>query len=113
MCTGNVKEGGFGYTDTLDALIVAYCRDFQRREESVKQGYCTGRTSMEYKFLNFRISEAAMEIAGERLGGIFIEEIGNRVGFAHSRIDCLSESAYKIQKQEIKLNIARKLHLLD
>ena len=76
-------------------------------------GSCTERTGMEYKYINLHMADAAAEIAGERLAPIYIDEIGTRTGYAHSRVDCVSETTYKEQKQSVKINIAKKLHLLD
>ena len=36
---------------SLDELVVSLCRDFKRREHSVKGGGITGRTVMEYKYI--------------------------------------------------------------
>lgn len=98
---------------SLDELVVSLCRDFKRREHSVKTGGITGRTVMEYKYINHKILEGAYEAAGEELARAFIDEIGERTGFAYSKTDCLSESTYKLMKQAVKLNIAKKLHLTD
>ncbi|MBQ7363409.1 MAG: hypothetical protein IJW48_03045 [Clostridia bacterium] len=113
MHARNIKEREYGYTDSLDSLIVSLCRDYERREASVRDGRCTGRTAMEYKYINHKISEGAIEIAGERYGRVFIDEIGSRTGFAYSSVDCLGETSYKLLKQDVKLNIAKKLHLID
>lgn len=99
--------------DSLDGLVVSLCLDYKRRECSVKSGGLTGRTVMEYKYINHKILEGAGEIAGEELARTFIDEIGSRTGFAYSKTDCLSESTYKLMKQAVKLNIAKKLHLAD
>lgn len=103
----------YGYTESLDSLIVSLCLDFGRREEAVANGRCKSRTAMEYKYINNRISEAAIEIVGEKYGRAFIDEIGSKTGFAYSAVDCLSERIYKLRKLEIKMNIAKKLHLVD
>ncbi len=102
-----------GYTDTLDSIIVALCKDFERRSEAVKAGKCSVRTAMEYKYINAVIYDAASEIVGVRDAITYIGEIGERIGYAASGIDYVSESTYKQQKKEVKLNIARRLHLVD
>lgn len=101
-----------GFSETLDFLIIALCRDFETRERSIKEKSCNRRTLMEYEYINRRIMDAAREIVGESYG-IYIKEIGERIGYAYSRIDHLSETDYKVKKREVKLNIARKMHLLD
>ena len=110
MGVGYVNDNGF--SETLDFLIIALCRDFETRERSIKEKSCNRRTLMEYEYINRRIMDAAREIVGESYG-IYIKEIGERIGYAYSRIDHLSETDYKIKKREVKLNIARKMHLLD
>ena len=102
-----------GYTESLDNLIVALCRDFSRREDSVARGTCSARTAMEYRYLNYGMLRAANEVAGEKLGCAYIYEIGEKIGYAYSSIEDVSEGTYKQIKKEVKLNIARKMHLLD
>ena len=110
MGVGYVNDNGF--SETLDFLIIALCRDFETRERSIKEKSCNRRTLMEYEYINRRLVDAAREIGGESYG-IYIKEIGERIGYAYSRIDHLSETDYKVKKREVKLNIARKMHLLD
>ena len=109
MGTRNVENG---YTDTLDGVIVALCKDFDRRADTVKEGRCSRRTAMEYEYINRRLLDAVRELAGDD-ALIYIREIGGRLGFAYSDIDGASESTYKKLKKEIKLNIAKKLHMID
>ena len=102
-----------GYTDTLDGIIIALCRDYcSRRDKGVFDGY-SRRTRMEYEYIDSILLRAAGEVAGESDAERIIAEIGERVGYAYSAIDGVSESTYKIMKKEVKLNIARKLHMLD
>ena len=112
MDTRRVKARDTGYTDTLDALVCALCADFDRRETALRCADMTTRVAMEYRYLNFRIFEAAAEIAGESYAKIYINEIGKRIGYAGSDIPAISESTYKLEKQQIKLAIARKLYIL-
>lgn len=107
-CTVNDK----GFSDTLDFLIIALCRDYETRERAIEEKSCKRRTLMEYEYINRRLSDAAREIVGKDFR-TYIHEIGERIGYAYSRVDGLSETDYKIKKKEVKLNIARKLHLLD
>jgi hypothetical protein len=100
------------YTESLDGIVVALCRDFQRREDAVKGKLCSRRTAMEYEYINSRLVEAARELVGDS-AAIYIYEIGERVGYAYSNIDYTSESTYKNVKKEIKRNIAKKLHMID
>ncbi len=67
---------------------------------------------MEYEYVNVRLEDAAREIVGSDFE-IYINEIGESIGYASSRIDGISENAYKRKKREVKINIAKKLHLLD
>lgn len=111
MGTRNLTDGG--YTDTLDAIIVALCKDYARREEALLLGECSRRTAMEYRYINARLYEAATEVVGICDGVTYIHEIGDRTGYARSKIDYVSESTYKLMKKEVKKRIARKLHLAD
>ncbi|MBQ9085242.1 MAG: hypothetical protein IJY24_06270 [Clostridia bacterium] len=112
MGTRYVRQEELGYTPTLDSLVVALCADYFRRQDAIEGARFSRRVDMEYRYLNYLIHEAAAEIAGEREALTFIEEIGQKIGYAASSI-YLSENAYKVRKQEVKTGIARKLHLLD
>jgi len=101
------------YTQELDGLIVAHCRDFDRRDRLISEGRCERRTLMELRFLNYKILDAASDIVGERLAPLFIKDIGSRTGYSSSDVDCMSEGMYKQKKQLCKLSIARRLYLID
>lgn len=96
----------------LDALITAICADYTRRAEVISRRAAPYNVIMEYRFLNYRIMNAAMEIAGSRDALFFINDIGGNVGYAQSDLWVLSESVYKERKKEVKDNIARRLSLL-
>ena len=98
---------------SLDALVVALCADYKRRSELICAKDLTPRTAAELRYINYMISAGVAEIAESHQVNIFIEEIGARVGYAHSEIFGLGEVAYKIRKSEIKRNIAKKLHLCE
>ena len=98
---------------TLDSVIVALCRDYERRARAISEGSYGKRTLMEYRYINFRILEAAEEIAGQALAERFIYEIGREIGYAKSALTVMSEPTYKRKKCEIKRAIAEKLHLVD
>ncbi len=108
-----VTEEKYGYTESLDKIIVGLCLDLERREGAIVNSFCTGRTEVEYKYYNYKILEGAAEIVGPLDARAMIYEIGHRIGYVNSEIGCLSESIYKSRKLETKINIARKLHLLD
>ena len=101
-----------GYRDTLDALVVAFCRDYFERKRVIDENKCLRRTRMEYEYINGRILDAAYEIVGGD-GEIYIREIGEKTGYAYSKVAGVSEPTYKHRKKEVKLNIAKKLHLID
>ena len=98
---------------TLDTLIISLCLDYTRRQRAIEEKSVSKRTDTEFRYYNFKMFDAAAEIVGERFALKYIEEIGGRVGYAKSKIDCVSEITYKNYKQKIKNNIARKLHLCD
>ena len=113
MGAWSLEYRSIGYSTSLDALVRALCQDYGRREGAISDGCVGKRTRMEYIYINGKILEAARELAEEGLAQIYIKEIGEKCGYAYSEIPCASERIYKQRKQEIKLNIARKLHLLD
>ena len=108
MDSGNVRK-----KDTVAELVVAFCKDFARREEAIAQGNLSHRTIVELKYYNYKILEAAREIVGERDAPVFISDIGNSVGYASSSLDYFSEAYYKTKKIEVRNNIAKRLHLTD
>ena len=101
-----------GYRDTLDALIVAFCKDYFSRQEAIGNGKLGKRTRMEYEYINRRLEDAAREIVGDDFEA-YIKALGQSIGYAYSDVLDISESEYKKLKKEVKVNIAKKLHLLD
>lgn len=99
--------------NTLDYVIVALCLDYHRRKQAISEGSYGKRTLMEYRYINFRIYEAAVETVGEGVAERFIYEIGRKTGYAKSELYQMSEVSYKRKKYELKRAIAEKLHLVD
>ena len=93
-------------------VSIALCADFERRQCEIKEKNLQKSVLMEYKFLNLRILEGAIEVVGIKEARLFINDIGNRRGYAKSEIDVISETTYKKKKAEVKLSIAKKLSLL-
>lgn len=100
------------YVDTLDYLIIAICRDFRTRQRAIEEKRFRRRTLMEYEYLNRRLIEAASDVVGDDYE-TYIDEIGNKIGYAYSKIDDISETEYKCRKKEVKISIAKRLHLMD
>ncbi len=96
---------------TLDAVIIALCADYARRALEIEKRDIPFNVTMEYRFLNYRIINAAMEVAGERDALTFVSEIGSKIGYTASST-YLSETVYKNRKREVKENIAKKLSLM-
>ena len=96
----------------LEAVITALCADYLRRAEIISSRNAPYNVIMEYRFLNYRIMNAAVEIAGSRDALFFIYDIGNDIGYAASDLYALSESVYKERKREVRDNIARRLSLM-
>lgn len=97
---------------SLEGLIIALCADFERRRLAIEEKALPKRVLMEYKFLNLRILEGAMEAVGTKDARLFIDDIGARRGYAKSEIDGISEPSYKIKKARAKIFIAKKLSLI-
>lgn len=97
---------------SLDAVVISLCADYARRERVISEdGSVSARTAAELRYINYIIINAAAEIADARYVRTFIDEIGSRTGYAHSAVEGMSEITYKKQKSEIKLHIAKRLHL--
>ncbi len=110
------KEGsseGSRIPESADALASALCADYFRRERVIREGDATLRVRMEYEYLNRKIFTAARELCEKEEDAlVYIEEIGARRGYAKSRFT-VSEKTYKVKKREVKLNILRRLYLLE
>lgn len=100
------------FSPSLDRLVTAMCADYDRRCKDIRGGKVALRVEMEYKYMNHRIYEGAAEIVGSEYALLYINEIGGRVGYAKSDHPASCEASYKNEKREVKLNIARKLHLI-
>lgn len=98
--------------DGLDAIIVSLCADYSRRADVIGSRTAPYNVIMEYRFLNYRMMNAAVEIAGTRDAPVFIQDIGKNIGYTESDLYLLSERAYKMRKREVKYNIARRLSLI-
>ncbi len=111
MGAGSMKPRVF--STSLDSVITALCADYDRRESAINEGSVSPRIAMEYKYINYNIFTASAEIVGEKYALMYIREIGNKQGFASSEHDAVCESTYKIEKRDVKINIAKRLHLAD
>ena len=94
------------------SIVSALCADYYRRAEVIAFKKAPYNVIMEYRFLNYRMVNAAAEIAGMRDAERFIYDIGNNVGYATSELYALSEKVYKSRKSDVRLNIARRLSLV-
>ncbi len=94
----------------LDGLVTALCADYSRRAEVISDRTAPYNVIMEYRFLNYRIMNAALEVVGARDAMCIISDIGHKRGYAKSE-SLLSEKSYKERKEEVKRNIARRLSL--
>ncbi|MBQ7387494.1 MAG: hypothetical protein IJW03_04955 [Clostridia bacterium] len=97
----------------VDAIVVALCADYERRYTVLRDGGVGHGVEMEYKYLNYKMFDAAAEVVGESSAETVISEIGTRVGYAKCENADVSERIYKERKREVKINIARKLRLCD
>ena len=102
----------YGYTKTLDQLVVALCADYERRKSAIGIEAVSPRCAMEYKYMNYLIFEGAAEVVGTSFAELYINEIGRKIGFAATKHPAVTEQTYKLEKQEVKINIAKKLHLI-
>ena len=98
--------------DGIDAIVISLCADYSRRAEVIVGRNAPYNVIMEYRFLNYRIMNAAVEMAGTRDALSFINDIGNNIGYSDSELWTLSERVYKLRKREVKYNIAKRLSLI-
>lgn len=96
----------------LENLVVGLCADYGRRGQIIKRRSATYGVIMQCRFLNYKIYNAACQIAGDADAEVFIREIGERVGYSRSKLSKLSEIDYKKRKAAIKRNIAKELLLM-
>ena len=104
-------SSAFMMDKSLDNLICALCGDFDRRRRAIEEKKLPMRVLLEYKFLNYKILEATIEIVGAANALTFIEDIGAHRGYAKSMIEFYSEGAYKKAKALVKQSIALRLAL--
>ena len=96
----------------LERIIKDLYADYNRRALVMETRNAPFNVIMEYRFLNYRIMNAAVEIAGPRDARLFINDIGDEIGYGSSDLWILSESEYKTRKIKVKYNIARRLSLI-
>ena len=98
--------------DGVEEIIRVLCADYTRRALVLECKNAPFNVIMEYRFLNYRILNAAIEIAGTRDARVFIKDIGEEIGYAATDLWLLPELEYKNRKAQIKVNIARRLSLI-
>lgn len=96
----------------VEKMVIAICADYQRRAKVIKEGGASYRVLMEYKFLNYRVLDATAEIVGLPNAQSFIHDIGAQIGYGRTSLYHMSEVTYKSRKEEVKINIARRLAYL-
>ena len=96
----------------VEEIIRVLCADYTRRALVLECKNAPFNVIMEYRFLNYRILNAAIEIAGTRDARVFIKDIGEETGYAATDLWLLPELEYKNRKAQIKVNIARRLSLI-
>ena len=98
---------------SANALIVALCLDYPRRKREIIGGRLSRRTDVEFRYINSKMYDAAAEIVGEELAELYIKEIGEKIGYAYSSVEDVSEVTYKMNKRKVKEGIARRLYLAE
>lgn len=99
--------------DTVGVLVRALCLDYPRRSEVIENHTARGRVENEMKYYNYKIYDAVAEIIDEKMVEDMISDIAQRRGFSNSKINSISETTYKIRKQEAVYNIAKGLYLIN
>ena len=95
----------------VDAIVAAFCADFERRESEIEKGELEYRVEMEYRYYNSKIYTAAVRVVGMADAMIYINEIGARIGYARSAVT-VSETTYKKRKRAVIDDIAASLYLI-
>ncbi len=112
ISSGNREENNSSIPEPIDKLIRLLCADYPRRDRVISERAAPYNVIMEYRFLNYRILNAATEIAGSRDARDFISDIGSNRGYSSSELWILPERIYKERKGAVKHNIARRLSLI-
>lgn len=103
---------GVNLDKSVFELVVAICGDFERRRKLIEEGRLPRRVEMELRYLNVKVYDATVEVVGDDNAEQFINEIGNKVGYAKTQIWDMSECTYKCYKKEVMKNIAKRLYLV-
>lgn len=96
----------------VDGIVVALCADYFRRKKLIENRDAGYSVIMECRFLNYRILDAARQVAGDVEAEIYIRDIGGRTGYTKSKLNRLSEGNYKEKKAAVKIAIAKRLLLM-
>ena len=99
--------------DTAKAVVRALCLDYPRRRDIIENHTAKGRVENEMKYYNYKIFDAVAEVIDEKMVENLISDIGERRGYIYSEINSISETTYKIRKQEAVYNIAKGLYLIN
>lgn len=94
-------------------IVEALCAHYTTREKAICENTVSPRVRMEYIYVNSKMLDASSEVVGEPYARSFILDIGSGVGYANTKIDAFSETAYKKSKLAIKRKIGERLHFLD
>lgn len=105
--------GVFELPVTANMLVVALCLDYPRRRAEILGGKVSRRTDVEFRYINSKMYDAAAEIVGEELAEVYIKEIGEKIGYAYSSVEGISELTYKLNKRKVKEAIAKRLYLAE
>ena len=106
-------RSGILIPDTVGALVRALCLDYPRRREIIENHTAAGRVENELKYYNYKMYDAVAEVVEEKMVNDMISDIGQRRGYAYSDIAYISETTYKLRKQEAIYNIAKRLYLIN
>ena len=99
--------------DTVKVVVRALCLDYPRRRDIIENHTAKSRVENELKYYNYKIYDSVAEIVDEKMVENLISDIGGRRGYTYSEINSISETTYKVRKQEAVYNIAKGLYLIN
>ena len=96
----------------VNRLVVAFCGDYDRRQDAIRKGSAPPETLAWFSHLNNAINVALADVCEASICTQMRKDIGDGRGARRTPIYFLSEGAYKKRKRAAKYRIAKQLKLV-